>query len=87
MGKVIRDDTLSAMLTFLLAYISFYLAEFTFLKTSGILTVIAVGLFWSAFGKTKIYSESEHAVHTIWGFCQYIAETIIFLQVGIIVGV
>jgi hypothetical protein len=84
--KVIGDDTEVTWLTFVFAYICFYLAEFTFFHTSGILTVICLGLFWSAFGKTKIRPESEHAVHTVWCFVQYSADTLIFLLVGIIVG-
>ena len=78
MSKVIRDDTMSSIMTFLMAYISFYIAEFTPIATSGILTVIAVGLFWSAYGKTRIYFSSEHAVHTTWSFMQWISETLIF---------
>lgn len=73
-------------LTFVFTYLCFYLCEFSFLHTSGILGTICLGLFWSAFGKTKIRPESEHAVHTVWAFVQYSADTLIFLLVGIIVG-
>ena len=73
-------------LTFVFTYLAFYLAEFSFFHTSGLLTVVCLGLFWSAFGKTKIRPESEHAVHSVWAFVQYSADTLIFLLVGIIVG-
>ena len=56
-----RDDVLTALITFITCYILFYLAEFTFIKVSGILGIVTLGLFMSAFGKTNIYSESEHA--------------------------
>ena len=66
--RIIGDDVEVTWLTFVFAYFSFYMAEFTFFHTSGILTVVSVGLFWSAFGKTKIRSESEHALHSVWAF-------------------
>jgi chromate transport protein ChrA len=66
--RVVGDDVLVTWLTFVFTYLAFYFAEFTFLHTSGLLTVICLGLFWSAFGKTKIRPESEHAVHTVWAF-------------------
>ncbi len=59
--RIIRDDVLTSTVTFVCCYICFYVAEFTFLHVSGILSICVLGLFMSAFGKTKIYSESEHA--------------------------
>lgn len=41
----------------------------------------------SAFGKSNIYPESEHAVHTVWSFAQYGCETLIFLLTGVLIGV
>ena len=67
-------------------YLTFYLCEFTFFHTSGVLGVICLGLFWSAFGKTNIRPEIEHAVHTVWAFIQYSTDTLIFLLCGIIIG-
>ena len=37
------------------------MAEFTFIHVSGILSIVVLGLFMSAFGKTNIYAESEHS--------------------------
>lgn len=84
--RLIRDDVLTSTVTFIACYICFYLAEFTFLHVSGILAIVVLGLFMSAHGRTKIYPESEHSVHTVWSFVQYGCETIIFLLTGIIVG-
>lgn len=85
--RVIRDDVLTSTITFIACYIVFYFAEFTFFHVSGILAIVVLGLFMSAFGKTKIYPESEHAVHTVWSFAQYGCETIIFLLTGVLIGV
>jgi hypothetical protein len=66
--RIIRDDVLTSIVTFIVCYICFYIAEFTFVAVSGILSIVVLGLFMSANGKTKIYPESEHAVHTVWAF-------------------
>lgn len=60
-SRVVRDDILSATITIVACYLCFYIAEFTFIKVSGILSIVVLGLFMSAFGKAKIYPESEHA--------------------------
>ena len=85
--RIIRDEVLTVTVTFIFCYICFYLAEFTGLKVSGILSIVALGLFFSAFGKTSIYPMSEHAVHVCWSFAQYACETLIFLLTGIIIGI
>jgi NhaP-type Na+/H+ or K+/H+ antiporter len=73
--------------TFIACFLSFYLAEFTSLHVSGILSLVVLGLYLSATGKTKIYPESEHALHVVWSFVQYVCETLIFLLTGVIIGV
>ena len=55
MKRIIRDDTLLINITFVGAYICFYIAEFTWVKVSGILAVVVLGLYMSAVGKKKIY--------------------------------
>lgn len=58
MKRIIRDAVLSINITFVGAYLCFYMAEFTFLKVSGILSIVTLGLYMSAVGKRKIYPES-----------------------------
>ncbi len=71
MKKIIRDTVLSVNITFIGAFLCFYIAEFTWIKVSGILSIVALGLFFSAVGKRKIYPESEHALHTVWASIQH----------------
>jgi NhaP-type Na+/H+ or K+/H+ antiporter len=54
--------------------------------TSGILAIVTMGFYMSNLGKYEISSESEGAVHSIWGYIGFGAETIIFVLTGIIVG-
>ena len=53
--KIIRDTVLTVMITFLGTFLCFYIAEFTWVKVSGILSIVSLGLFFSAVGKLKIY--------------------------------
>ena len=55
MKRILRDAVLSVTITFNGCYLCFYLAEFNWLHVSGILSVVSLGLFFSAVGKRKIY--------------------------------
>ena len=68
------------------AYLLFYAAE-SILKVSGILAMVALGLYMTKTGKTKISSVSEHAVHHVWSFVGFCAETMIFLLTGNIIAI
>ena len=85
--RIIRDSVLSINATFVGAFLCFYIAEFTWVKVSGILSIVTLGLYMSAVGKRKIYPESEHALHSVWSYIQYSCETLIFVLTGIVVGV
>jgi NhaP-type Na+/H+ or K+/H+ antiporter len=56
--RIIRDSVLSVNVTFVGAFLCFWVAEFTALKVSGILSIVSLGLYMSAVGKRKIYPES-----------------------------
>lgn len=72
--------------TIFTSYMMFFLAESTQLGVSGILALVAFGLYMTNSGKTKISAESEHAVHHVWGYIGFVAETLIFILSGIIMG-
>ena len=86
--KIYNDEILVVNVTFISCYMLFFIAEFVDLgvKISGIIALVSLGLFMSAFGKTRINAESEHSVHTFWKYTVYCAETIIFLLAGVIIG-
>ena len=68
------------------AYLIFYIAEFTPLHVSGILALVAFGLYMSKSGKTSISANSEHSLHNVWGYIGFLAETVIFILSGLIIG-
>jgi len=53
---------------------------------SGILAIVFLGLYMTNTGKTRISAESEHAVHNVWSYIGFVAETVIFILTGIIMG-
>ena len=68
------------------AYVAFYVSEF-WVKSSGVLTVVFVGLsFSSTFGRTSISPEVFHFLHEFWETLGYVANTIIFLITGIAIA-
>lgn len=58
MKRIIRDHTLSIIITIIGSYFSFYLCEFTWLKFGGVAAVVMQGLYLAAVVKRKIYPES-----------------------------
>mmetsp|Transcript_35659 Transcript_35659/g.6422 ORF Transcript_35659/g.6422 Transcript_35659/m.6422 type:complete len:179 (-) Transcript_35659:2874-3410(-) len=87
MKRVFRDDILEISLTFFTVYMLFFVSEGTSLHVSGILALVAYGLYMSAWGKTTISVEGAEAVHHFWQFIAYSGETLIFILSGMIIGV
>ncbi|EGR30581.1 sodium hydrogen exchanger family protein, putative [Ichthyophthirius multifiliis] len=88
-GRIHNDAILTVNVTFIAAYLCFFIAENVDLgiQISGIMALVSLGLFMSIFGKTKISIEEEKTVHIFWKYVVYAAESIIFLLAGIIVGI
>lgn len=84
--KIFNNFVLEVNTTIVICYIMFYLAEFVELGFSGILSLVAFGLYMTYSGKTKISVESQHALHHVWGYIGFAAETLIFILSGIIIG-
>jgi NhaP-type Na+/H+ or K+/H+ antiporter len=83
--RISNNYVLEVNTTIFSAYIIFYVAEVT-LGVSGILAIVALGLYMNNIGKASISAESEHAVHHVWSYIGFVAETVIFILSGIIMG-
>jgi NhaP-type Na+/H+ or K+/H+ antiporter len=79
-----NDYVLETNLTIVGSYMLFYTAES--LKCSGILAIVTFGINMSYGGKFVISAESVHANHHIWGYIGFVAETLIFMFAGVIMG-
>jgi len=84
--RIHNNAVLEVNSTVFVCYIIFFIAESTFVHVSGILAICALGLYMTNTGKTRISPESEHAVHHVWSYVGFVAETIIFMLSGIIMG-
>jgi NhaP-type Na+/H+ or K+/H+ antiporter len=84
--RIHNNFVLEVNTTIFACYLMFFVAESTSLKVSGILALVALGLYMTNSGKTRISAESEHSVHHVWGYFGFVAETIIFILTGVIMG-
>jgi len=84
--RIYNESVLEVNLTVVVSYLLFYVSENTSLHVSGILAMVGFGLYMNNKGKTKISSASEAAVHHVWSYIGFCAETIIFLMTGVIFG-
>ncbi|KAH6926392.1 hypothetical protein HPB50_018099 [Hyalomma asiaticum] len=83
LSKVFNDSVIEITITLSSAYITYYLAE-TVLQVSGVLAVVALGVVISA-NKVSISPEVEEFVHSFWEMLSYLANTLIFIIVGIVI--
>lgn len=85
--KIQNNYILEVNATIFGAYLIFYVSEFaSSFHVSGILAIVAFGLYMSVQGKMSISVECEHSVHNVWGYIGYLAETVIFILSGLIIG-
>ena len=84
--RIHNNFVLEVNTTIFTAYLVFFIAEVTPVHVSGIIALVALGLYMTKSGKTRISAQSEHAVHHVWSYIGFIAETIIFILSGLIMG-
>jgi NhaP-type Na+/H+ or K+/H+ antiporter len=87
--KIFNDEILVLNITIISCYGVFFVAEYVPLgiHMSGILSLVSLSLFMSAFGRTRISREADKAIHEFWEYVVYACETVIFLMAGIIVAI
>lgn len=83
--KVFNDALVEITVIVAAAYITFYIAEH-FLHVSGVLGLVSFGLLMASIGKTRISPEVEHFLHEFWELFAFIANTLIFLIVGVVIA-
>lgn len=80
---VYNDAMVEVSLTLSFAYLTFFLAES--LGSSGVLAVVALGLWMSRNGRTQISPHVEEFLNEFWEMLAYFGNTLIFVITGIIV--
>lgn len=82
-GKLINQPLIETTLSIAAAYLTFIIAES--LHVSGVVALVALALMFSTFGRTRISPEISHFLHHFWEMMSYLANTLIFLIVGIVI--
>ncbi|KAK6191718.1 hypothetical protein SNE40_003329 [Patella caerulea] len=84
LSYVFNDVMVEITITLASTYATFYIGE-RFLGVSGVLAVVVLGV---ALGnmKTSISPEVEAFLHRFWGALAYLANTLIFIHVGVVIS-
>lgn len=83
---IFNDPMIEITVSVALAFTVFFLAE-SWLHVSGVVAIVAMALVFAGSGRTGISPEVEHLLHHFWQMLAHIANTLIFLLVGIVIGV
>ncbi|MFC1617520.1 cation:proton antiporter, partial [Candidatus Margulisiibacteriota bacterium] len=82
--RVVNDPLVETTITIGAVYLSYYLAEEVF-HVSGVIAVFVLGIMLSGAGRTRISPQVREFLEHFWEMMAYVANTIIFLLVGIII--
>ncbi len=80
-----RDMMLQTSAMILLSYLTFILAQDIF-ELSGVIALVAFGLVVAYHGVDKIDERTREFMKEFWGLLAYIANTLIFIIIGIIIA-
>jgi NhaP-type Na+/H+ or K+/H+ antiporter/CRP-like cAMP-binding protein len=83
--RVFNDALFEITVIISAAYLSFFVAEH-FFHVSGVLAVVAFGLIMASAGRTRISPEVGHFLHEFWELAAFIANTLIFIIVGVVIA-
>ncbi len=83
--KVFNDALVEISVIVVAAYLTFFICE-NFLHVSGVLGLVALGLAMASVGKTRISPEVEKFLHEFWELFAFIANTLIFIIVGVVIA-
>ena len=79
------DSSSVLMGSLILAYVAFILAEHS-LHISGVMAVVAAALSFVMFATPRVSRETAHALHVTWEFLADMANTLLFLLIGMTVN-
>lgn len=83
--KVFNDALVEISVIVGAAYLTFFVAEY-FFHVSGVLALVTLGLIMAGVGRTRISPEVEHFMHEFWELAGFIANTLLFLIVGVVIA-
>ena len=84
-GHVFNDPMIEISLSIISTFASFLIAEHVF-HVSGVVAVVTCAIILAGYGSTKVSPEVSGFLHRFWKMIGFIAETVIFLIVGIVIA-
>eukprot|EP00775_Hariotina_reticulata_P007049 gene7049-7263_t len=85
LSRLMNDPGMSIVLTFGAAYSCYFVSE-ELLGASGLLAVVVMGFSMSLIGGRHITNRHQVEMHAFWQSLEWLANTILFLWVGIALG-
>ncbi|XP_043695377.1 sodium/hydrogen exchanger 8 isoform X2 [Telopea speciosissima] len=85
LGFIFNDTVIEIALTLAVSYIAYFTAQ-NEADVSGVLTVMTLGMFYSAFARTAFKGEGQQSLHHFWEMVAYIANTLIFILSGVVIA-
>ncbi|MCX4027037.1 cation:proton antiporter [Endozoicomonas sp. SM1973] len=83
-GRVFNDPMIEITLSIATAYLVYFAAEK--MHVSGIVAVVTLALMFAGIGRTRISPEVAEFLHNFWEMMAHIANTLIFLLVGVLIA-
>lgn len=83
-GRLINQPLIEISLSIGAAYATFIAAES--IHVSGVVGLVALAMLFSTVGRIRISPEVTHFLHQFWEMMAYMANTLIFLIVGIVIA-
>lgn len=85
LGKVGGEEAVQNSVIIVSSYITFILAQ-SILNVSGVIALVAFGLTITNAGRPKLKPEVNHFMDQFWELMAYIANTLIFIIVGVVIA-
>ena len=85
MARTFNDPLVEISFTFVVAYLAMLVAE-GMLHVSGVIAIVVAALWLGGRGRTATSPEVAHFQHQFWEMLAYIANTLIFFLVGLVVA-
>ncbi len=83
--RIFNDPLIEIAITIASAYLVYFVAE-VLLHVSGVVALVAMALLFAGVGRTRISPEVSEFVHQFWEVMAYIANTLIFILVGVLIA-
>ncbi|RZC88040.1 hypothetical protein C5167_004219 [Papaver somniferum] len=85
LGYIFNDTVIEISLTLSVSYLAYFAAQ-EGAGVSGVLTVVILGMFYSAVARTAFKGDSQQSLHHFWEMVAYIANTLIFILSGVVIA-